>query len=643
MFTTSNKPSTSKAPTGLPSRPSTLANRKGLASTVLKGSGLVERDRDAKMSDAGPSTGSAALAAKRADDRRKRNRERMGIPEKDKTGRNVEQSFAAAMRLGKGAALTGRIAPAGPSTPLKRVARPKIMPSAEAPKDANNIQLLRGFVTSRYDKERRYLNLENLQDDPFFKNGKFISPDLPTTPKDTGTVILKLASQLDPPPETVSLANNKFGSLKQLAYITRYLPDLANLSLQNNDIADIRTLNFIGSRTDQAPKLREVIFLGNPFREIFSARNELDRYQSEILKIFPCLTMLDMQPVVKVAGFDVSAHKPLRTAETGPTVFDAQMGGPVMQDGVQETTNAFLIKYFTMFDQNRAALADAYAPNATFSVSMNAAVPTRARISRFFLELPHQKQLNWEAWKPLSRNLTRMRNTGESAAHRLFTSPEEIIKALERVPQTKHDIANGGNTFLAESWIVSSVLSLDTLLVTVHGQFTELPAQGQRSFDRTFILAPAGPDSKARQNGWEVVIVSEQLHIRNYSSHEAWAPGPITVQTHEEDKAPTPAPAPAPALAPAPAPAHVPAPAAAAAPPAQALQPVPVASGPAPDAVLAALPDYQRNLITEFQRVTGLNVMWSGRCLEGNQWNPEAALANFHELRPQIPPEAFSQ
>ncbi|KIO34718.1 hypothetical protein M407DRAFT_240536 [Tulasnella calospora MUT 4182] len=44
------------------------------------------------MSDAGPSTGSAALAAKRADDRRKRNRERMGIPEKDKTGRNVEQS-----------------------------------------------------------------------------------------------------------------------------------------------------------------------------------------------------------------------------------------------------------------------------------------------------------------------------------------------------------------------------------------------------------------------------------------------------------------------------------------------------------------------------------------------------------------------
>lgn len=66
------------------------------------------------------------------------------------------------MRLGKGSALTGRIGPAGPSTPMgKRVGvRPKITSAAEVPKDANNIQLLRGFVTSRYDKDRRYLNLE---------------------------------------------------------------------------------------------------------------------------------------------------------------------------------------------------------------------------------------------------------------------------------------------------------------------------------------------------------------------------------------------------------------------------------------------------------------------------------------------------
>ncbi|KAG8983493.1 nuclear mRNA export, poly(A)+RNA binding protein [Tulasnella sp. 427] len=358
----------------------------------------------------------------------------------------------------------------------------------------------------------------------------------------------------------------------------------------------------------------------------------MERYQNEILKIFPCLTMLDMQPVVKVAGFDASAAKPSRVDETGPTTFDAQIGGPLMQGGVQDMTNAFLVKYFTLLDQDRAALADAYAPNATFSVSINTTVPVRARIGRFFLELPHQKQLNWEAWTPLSRNLTRIKNTGELAAQRLFTTPENIVKALQRIPQTKHDIANGGSKFLAESWIVSSVMAVDTLLVTVHGQFTELPAQGQRSFDRTLLLAPAPPNSRASQAGWEVVIVSEQLHIRNYSSHEAWTPGPITVQTEEDDKSTAPVPASVPASAP---PAAGPL-------PTQAQQPVAVSAEPTPDAILASLPDVQRSLVIEFQRVTGLNVIWSGRCLEGNQWNPEAALANFNELRPQIPPEAFT-
>lgn len=96
--------------------------------------------------------------------------------------------------------------------------------------------------------------------------------------------MLKLASQLDPLPETVSLANNKFKTLKQLAYINRYLPNLANLSLQNNDIEDIKTLSFVGSRSDHVPKLGEAIFLGNPFREIFSARNELERYQTYVLR-----------------------------------------------------------------------------------------------------------------------------------------------------------------------------------------------------------------------------------------------------------------------------------------------------------------------------------------------------------------------
>lgn len=30
--------------------------------------------------------------------------------------------------------------------------------------------------------------------------------------------------------------------------------------------------------------------------------------------------------------------------------------------------------------------------------------------------------------------------------------------------------------------------------------------------------------------GWDVEILSDQLVVRNYSSHEAWKPGPLLVQ-----------------------------------------------------------------------------------------------------------------
>ena len=35
---------------------------------------------------------------------------------------------------------------------------------------------------------------------------------------------------------------------------------------------------------------------------------------------------------------------------------------------------------------------------------------------------------------------------------------------------------------------------------------------------------------RAKQSGWDVVILSDQLVIRAYSSHEAWRPGPMRVQ-----------------------------------------------------------------------------------------------------------------
>ena len=46
---------------------------------------------------------------------------------------------------------------------------------------------------------------------------------------------------------------------------------------------------------------------------------------------------------------------------------------------------------------------------------------------------------------------------------------------------------------------------------------------------------------RARLNGWDVMILSDQLVVRAYSSHEAWRPGPMKVQAGEPPAAAAPA------------------------------------------------------------------------------------------------------
>lgn len=77
--------------------------------------------------------------------------------------------------------------------------------------------------------------------------------------------------------------------------------------------------------------------------------------------------------------------------------------------------------------------------------------------------------------------------------------------------------------------------------------------------------------------------------------------------------------------------------------------PTPVAQVPAADSVPTPLPaaddavTAQRNeWVAQFSQASGMNTTWSIMCLEKNEWNPEAAWANFNEIRATIPPEAFA-
>lgn len=271
---------------------------------------------------------------------------------------------------------------------------------------------------------------------------------------------------------------------------------------------------------------------------------------SSVMRKFISLEMLDQEPITKIA-FDApgTSSLPAPVASTKvATTFPCEVG-PSFITGVPGTTlSTFLTRYvstlyirpiptkcsyFAIFDNNRAALLTAYDPSATFSFSANTSIPPRARIQGFHYskEMPNQKSLEWGPWltggNGGSRNLTRMGGAVGKTLKSLHIGAEEALKALLDLPATTHDVASAPDQFCVDAWPVGGG---DRLLITLHGQLIETAVGGVRSFDRSFVVAPAPDGSRAKADGWEVVILSDQLLVRAYSSCEAWKPGPMRVQ-----------------------------------------------------------------------------------------------------------------
>ena len=138
---------------------------------------------------------------------------------------------------------------------------------------------------------------------------------------------------------------------------------------------------------------------------------------------------------------------------------------------------------------------------------------------------------------------------------------------------------------------------------------------------------------RAKLNGWDVMILSDQLCIRAYSSHEAWRPGPMKVQagdslpSQQATQQRT-------AVPPAP----------------QALQNAlsTFVCGLAPQrypatldlpfayllpGCLRAQAEPQRGLIMQICQRTGLNVQFAVDCLQNNAWDLDRAIANFEQVK----------
>ncbi|KAI0768083.1 NTF2-like protein [Trametes elegans] len=466
------------------------------------------------------------------------------------------------------------------------------------------IDLWKEWVSRRWNPEAKFLNLERLNEDDFLKRHRLLSPALPEAIKEA-QVVFKIASKLKPEVETISLAHNGLSSGRMMSPMAHYLPKLANLSLEGNRLGNWKEVDYISGKRMKLTELRELVLIGNPMRELEYKNNRAQQYKSEIARRFPSLEILDGEPVARV-GFDApstsngASSRPHRI----PTTFSWNME-PSFIAGVDGTiVSNFFMRYFPLFDNQRGALLDVYAPDATFSFSANTAIPPRARIEGLHVskEFPNQRKLEWPPWLSGglggSRNLGRMAGGLQKLSQSLHLGSDQVVKAMADLPGTRHDVAGTPEKFSVDAFPLKQG-ERTNLLITVHGQFAELPSQGIRSFDRSFVLALAPEGSRAKQSGWDVVILSDQLVVRAYSSHEAWRPGPMRVQAGDLL-------------------------------PSAGLQ-----------QALAPLPEPQRSLMQELVLRTRLNLQFAEDCLKNNDWDFDRALANYEEVKANLPGDAY--
>ncbi|KAI0035362.1 hypothetical protein K488DRAFT_39110, partial [Vararia minispora EC-137] len=592
------------------------APSRSVAASALRKAGLM--DGDARMHDA-----SGRQGGRKGANKIRSHRPRLvdGIKDSGAAARNSVAARLAAVAAARGETLHIRgAAQPGPSGSLAAARTRRNALSLNGTKTGAGarvvgkpIEVWRQFVQKRWNPEIRFLNLERMSEDELLSRARLLPPGMPGSSGKEAAVIFKLASQLKPPVRTLSLANNQLTNLAAISTLAHYLPNLANLSLENNNIRhwrDLDAISAISDRKDKLSKLRELILLGNPIRNEEYQKGRGDNYKNFIIRRFPTLEMLDQEAVAKIA-FDSPEASASSAPHVGPMPPSKTFPSEMMPSFVTGVDNAlitgFLGRYFPLYDTNRAALREVYHESATFSLQANTSIPSRARIEGFQYKMPNQRNLEWAKYFPHSRNLSRIAGQLEKVKKMIHTGRDAVITAMQTLPKTKHEVAGSPEKFCIDAWPVNEDSGRVTLFLSIHGQFIEEPANGIRSFDRSLVIAPALDGSLAKMAGWDVEVLSDQLVIRAYSSHESWKPGPLLVQAAD---------------------------------PSAAVPAVP-ALPPALQAQLSAIPEPQRTMVGRVVERTRLNVQFAVDCLQNNGWNFDVAVANFEQVKGTLGPEAF--
>ncbi|KIW07470.1 uncharacterized protein PV09_01438 [Verruconis gallopava] len=430
--------------------------------------------------------------------------------------------------------------------------------------DASQVrQIFKGVLARRYSVDNKVLDLSSLGSDPDLNKIGVME----ITPK-TFQVLMKICDDVFTTAKakedgvvSVSLANNKLKDVSMVTYLASTFPALKNLDLHNNSISEMRDLQRWRHKFRQ---LEHIILTNNPIEQ------EVPDFKVQLIKWYPKLHSIDL---LQIPAAELEAIR----AKKGPP--KVQPGRFDDQGGIGEQ---FLKTFFAGYDNDRNGLAQYYYDeNSTFQVQVN----TRA------LKDPSQPKPQGNEWTHYikhSRNLLKLDHLN-ARARRSYRGPGDIAKVFAELPATRHpDFASSPEKWLLECRPQPGLPDptgaapggVNGLVITAHGEFEEPQNNKLRSFDRTFVLGPGGP------NG--VRVISDSLTVRAYGGYEAYQPEP-------QDSAPM---------------------------------------NEAQEKEMMAL---------EVSKATGMNMQYSVMCLEQVGWSYQDALAAFASHKDAIPAEAYIQ
>ncbi|KAF4636361.1 hypothetical protein G7Y89_g1743 [Cudoniella acicularis] len=381
------------------------------------------------------------------------------------------------------------------SPPTKGDKKDEPSPSAQETKER-----LKAVLASRYDGNLKLLNLSALaQDTGLREMGVF---DGTTTTSKIFPALMVVCDSLFKNRQekrdaivSVTLADNDLADVADVTALAQTFPDLKNLDLSRNKIAQLSSLDAWGQKMKN---LTTLLLTNNPIE------TQLATLKTDIMKRYPFLEYLNgvqVRTPEEVAAAIEIAKCPIPLA------------APDFRDVGQVGEN-FIRQFIVLYDSNRPQLlATFYDAQSVHSISLSLTGPRDSKGP-----IP-----SWAPYIKHSRNLTRVTNLPTQMS-RIHRGSQAIQLVWSTLPATRHpDIQTQADKYIIECNPLPGLVDpsgqsprgVDGLIVTMHGEFEEQndsTDQALRSFSRTFVLGPGGP------GGPPIRVVSDMMTLRPWGT-----------------------------------------------------------------------------------------------------------------------------